>query len=314
MDNPFALIKSLLRSPIAFHRVFADIAGGACNGLFLSQLWYWSQRTDDPEGWIYKTQEEWTDETSLSRREQETARKALLSQGLLKEDRRGLPARLYYRLCTDTLQTRLYETSNQACTKAPNKKQQNVQSFHTETTTEITTETTLSPKAPKGARTRQAAFSLDYSPGFLEFWDAYHPQRRKAKPLCFAEWQRLHLEPRAPIIVAEIARLMHGEWLRLEPKYVPLSRTWLHQGRWEDSDQGPPSPLQDKLGTLAPHERATLLNSATLYQELFPDAHHTRQLPTLQPDVEPDGDLILRRTEYGAPEGLLDAPEGSDGD
>lgn len=149
MDDTFQLIKSLLRSPIAFHRVFADIAGGACNGLFLSQLWYWSQRTDDPDGWIYKTQEEWTDETALSRREQETARKSLIAQRLLQEDRRGLPARLYYRLSIDTLQTRLSESAKQACPKAPNKKRQNVQSFYTENTAENTPEITMGRERAK---------------------------------------------------------------------------------------------------------------------------------------------------------------------
>ena len=45
--------------PIAFHRVFATLAGSAPGGVMLSQAVSWSRRTDNPEGWFWKTQEEW---------------------------------------------------------------------------------------------------------------------------------------------------------------------------------------------------------------------------------------------------------------
>ena len=57
----------------------------------------------DPDGWIYKTQEEIEVETGLSRREQETARKQLRAVTLLREERRGVPARLYYLIHVETL-------------------------------------------------------------------------------------------------------------------------------------------------------------------------------------------------------------------
>lgn len=100
-------LRYLLRRPIAFHRAFAEIAKGATGGLFLSQLFYWSDKGDDPEGWIYKTQEQWTEETALTRSEQERARKILVGLGLLEEARRGIPARLYYRLDVDALASML---------------------------------------------------------------------------------------------------------------------------------------------------------------------------------------------------------------
>jgi 5-methylcytosine-specific restriction endonuclease McrA len=89
--------------PIAFHRLFAVIAGGALPGLFLSQAWYWSQRTEDPEGWFYKTMEEWTQETGMTRREQEHARSALRQTTFWEEQRRGAPAQLYYRIVPQNL-------------------------------------------------------------------------------------------------------------------------------------------------------------------------------------------------------------------
>lgn len=104
-------LRYWLRRPIAFHRVFAELAGSAAGGLFLSQLFYWSDKGTDPEGWIYKTIAEWTEETALSRREQESARAALVALGVLEVERRGLPARLHFRLDVDRLASLLDVTN-----------------------------------------------------------------------------------------------------------------------------------------------------------------------------------------------------------
>ena len=55
-------------------------------------------------GWFYKTQKEIRDETGLTREEQETARRRLISAGVLEEDRRGVPAKLYFRVKADALE------------------------------------------------------------------------------------------------------------------------------------------------------------------------------------------------------------------
>ena len=87
-----------LDRPIAFHSVFVDLGVGVTGALMLSQAVYWHHRTKDPEGWFYKTQAEWQDETGLKRTEQERARRALKSIGVLEERKKGIPARLFYRL------------------------------------------------------------------------------------------------------------------------------------------------------------------------------------------------------------------------
>jgi len=88
---------------VAYHPSFAAIAGGVTAGLFLAQLFYWHDRGSDPDGWIYKTQAEWEEETGLSRWEQETARRRLRERGLVEEKLAGLPARLHYRLDVERL-------------------------------------------------------------------------------------------------------------------------------------------------------------------------------------------------------------------
>jgi hypothetical protein len=54
--------------------------------------------TPRSDGWFCRSQEEWTEETGLSRWEQETARRALRTGGFLDERRAGMPAKLWFRV------------------------------------------------------------------------------------------------------------------------------------------------------------------------------------------------------------------------
>lgn len=137
--------------PIAYHPILAKVIGSVTAALFLSQIAYWSDKGFDKDGWIYKTESEMEEETGLSRKEQETARKALVWSGILKEERRGIPARMWYLLDWDALTVLLDEYERTKKENPPDKspktrKQvvQNVQTGCAEQTysTEITTETT----------------------------------------------------------------------------------------------------------------------------------------------------------------------------
>lgn len=70
--------------------------GSVKAGLFLSQLLYWADKSND--GWIFRTQEEIYEGTGLSRRKQEGARKILKKAGVLEEKRGGVPAKVGYRV------------------------------------------------------------------------------------------------------------------------------------------------------------------------------------------------------------------------
>lgn len=74
---------------------------GVKETIFLCQLIYWRDKSLD--GWVYKTQEEFTEETGLSRPEQETTRKNLKKAGLLQERHERLLHRMYYRANIDKL-------------------------------------------------------------------------------------------------------------------------------------------------------------------------------------------------------------------
>ena len=73
---------------ITFHRVFVDITGSINAALMLSNAIYWTNRLPpERDGWFYKTKEEWTAETGLSRKEQDNARQQLTSIGILETRR-----------------------------------------------------------------------------------------------------------------------------------------------------------------------------------------------------------------------------------
>ena len=92
----------LRRPPIAYRVEYARTFGSVTAALFLSQLCYWSGRGRDPE-WVYKTRTEWQEETGLSRREQETARRILRDAGVIEEMLERKPFKLYFRVCVDKL-------------------------------------------------------------------------------------------------------------------------------------------------------------------------------------------------------------------
>ena len=98
---------SLMDRPIAFQRAFVRLGAGITGALMLSQAVYWAGRTRNQDGWFYKDQQEWEEETGLTRREQEKARRALRSIGVLEEVRKGVPARLYYRVNTAEIEKAL---------------------------------------------------------------------------------------------------------------------------------------------------------------------------------------------------------------
>ena len=134
---------------VAYRPVFAHVFGGATPALLLSQFWFWTNTptVKGRDGWFYKTQREITQETGLTRRETDTARRKLVALGVLSENLRGVPATQHYHLHKERLyqllwehlekqkasektdtsqfvrnrQTGLHKSAKLDCTKAPNK-------------------------------------------------------------------------------------------------------------------------------------------------------------------------------------------------
>jgi len=91
------ILQILGTKPIAFNPILANALNSVKAGLFLSQLLYWWEKGHTSQ-WIYKTIEEITKETSLSRWEQEEAIKICKKYQLLKVELKGVPAKRHFQL------------------------------------------------------------------------------------------------------------------------------------------------------------------------------------------------------------------------
>jgi hypothetical protein len=89
--------------PIAFNRDFVRIGCGVKGALMLSQAIYWCKRTTTDDGSFWKTQEEWEEETGLTRHEQINALKVLKKLDFIEVEKRGIPAKNHYIINIDKI-------------------------------------------------------------------------------------------------------------------------------------------------------------------------------------------------------------------
>jgi hypothetical protein len=104
--------------------VLTQLCGSLTAGIILSQALYWSQITCDPDMWFYKTSADWERETTLTERQQSTARSVLRRFPFWDEKRKGVNGTLHYRVHYQELllalrdQARSDETANLQPTRA----------------------------------------------------------------------------------------------------------------------------------------------------------------------------------------------------
>ena len=118
------ILRSLLGAPVAFYPCLVPLTGSVNAALMASQAIYWATRTENPDAWFWKTREQWTRETYLSRYEQEGARKQLNATGFWRERYDRHNHRQFYRLDMEALADALFrhfgESGNPAFAKAEN--------------------------------------------------------------------------------------------------------------------------------------------------------------------------------------------------
>jgi hypothetical protein len=97
-------VKDLLPNRIVgYSPDLARAVGGATTGLFLSQLLFLSDKGHDPNGWVYKSEAEMGKETGLTKREQQTARRKLLSLGVIAIMRGGWKNTYHFKVIWEKL-------------------------------------------------------------------------------------------------------------------------------------------------------------------------------------------------------------------
>ena len=127
-----------LERPIAFFPQLARALGGIEEAIFVQQLYYWSDKGRNKDGWIYKTKTEWEEETCLTREQQDRIRKKLEKKGILQtvlKKANGVPT-LHYKLDIAMVQKALMDK----CEIHQPISVKDTNPLKTETTTETTTE------------------------------------------------------------------------------------------------------------------------------------------------------------------------------
>lgn len=182
--------------------------------IFLGQLAFWFGRQHDPDGWIYKTQRAWTEETGLSRQEQETARRIVRDRGYLREKYGDIPRKLFYQIQWDTLVADF--TLHSRVGRGSNSE--------TETETDAETETP------------STASAIGTWGNFASFWSRYprHEQKHAARQL----WQKMNLETDAQLYRAVMDGLTRHMkvWSDegREARYIVQAVKFLKERQWED--------------------------------------------------------------------------------
>jgi hypothetical protein len=153
---------------VTYHPRLNRITGSVTATIFLSSLLAWEGSQRDPDGWIYKTRQQMTEDTGLTRTEQDTARRHLVERGLLEQKLKGVPATMHYRLDLDAIndawdaanlsaetpQSSLQESRKLDGGNPANKSAAILQSI-SEETTDSTTEETQRSVAPTILRIRE---------------------------------------------------------------------------------------------------------------------------------------------------------------
>lgn len=93
-----SLIKEFLKRPIAYQPIVAKSFGSVKLAILWCQFYYWMDKGNNEDGWIYKTMDQVFDETGLKRKSQETARKLGNQLGVLESKAMGSPATVHFRV------------------------------------------------------------------------------------------------------------------------------------------------------------------------------------------------------------------------
>lgn len=105
------LVFTMLRKPLAIHRIFIEIAESLAGGVLLSQLYAWQPRDGSA---FYKTVSQLKDECGLTRHEQAAAKKVLIAKKLIKIEKYGMPAKNYFSVCLDNLVAAIESAANKS--------------------------------------------------------------------------------------------------------------------------------------------------------------------------------------------------------
>jgi len=92
--------------PIAYYPALRRVTGSTNATILLCQFIYWRGKEASGDGWLYKTAEEIEAETGLSYNEQKTARRDLVTTGILQEHYARLDHEMRFKIDLDALNSK----------------------------------------------------------------------------------------------------------------------------------------------------------------------------------------------------------------
>lgn len=168
-------LLKLLDRPITFHRCFVDITGSINAALMLSNAVYWTNKLPpERDGWFHKTKEEWTEETGLTIREQDTARQRLVELQLLETRRAGLPnagcvSVLWLRVNVDAMTAALSNPTNLRKAQIANLRKTHDQSAESADCSPFRSKNNNYTSSTTTTRAREFLMDLDWVPNEAAF-------------------------------------------------------------------------------------------------------------------------------------------------
>ncbi|MCW9716786.1 DNA replication protein [Avibacterium sp. 21-594] len=233
-----------LGQPIAYYPQLAKPLGGVTSAILFGQLFFWQDKTSNPLG-VYKTQAELEQETGLTRREQETARKKLVELGILIETHKRLEHRIYFKLNLvkfDALMDDIREEAKPPLPNVANEHSPMAESDIREeakppfVNTEITTETTNNKKTSQ--KKSQSAVEILASFGIEGELAEDFIQHRKAKRAVITNTVMTRLKKQA-----DLAKLPLGEVvaMMIERGWQGFQADW----DWKSADSKKPKFSDD---------------------------------------------------------------------
>jgi len=79
-------------------QMVSALNGNGNAAIYLSQLLWWGKRKADKDGWFFRTRDQMQERCGLGKQAQRTAEKTLKALGLIKTDKRGMPAKKHYQI------------------------------------------------------------------------------------------------------------------------------------------------------------------------------------------------------------------------
>lgn len=249
-DDIRKLIKAMGGRPISFNRAYAKIAGSIEAGLMLAQGVHWAGHADS-DGWFFRTQADWEEDTTMSPDQQRTARRKLRpikhgDQHLWQEKEQGLPKQLFFRVDMDVLAELLIETEPSS-TIGRGSQSQGIPASSDRDSRGLFLGNPDSIKKEDEKSDEKKNEMSSFSSGdeekaptvdemFETFWQAYP----KPKPNRHSRKESL-AKFKGALKKASFEEIMDGlEWFKVQEdwtkdngKWIPGAQKWLNQEMWE---------------------------------------------------------------------------------